>query len=295
MLEEEDEDDVDCLGSGSSNGRNGVGGCQQLDPIAKVTVLQRKDKRHDGVGGPKLDREGRHLMLVKNGEVSRGKPEIFESDESFVEDSVGLPVSEGANLGLGEKENNGPEENGLLQKGAAVPLVNLSAHESGPVGQESPKIRLQRCLDQAQVQEIGLLEYPCMQRSIIPLEVLSSGGIRGEHPKSTEVSSSHLPCINLLVDLNDAACRKRRRRQLSNLLLIQEEMEREDRSRSCSSSSSGETLQSTSLIEREVRATMAVGAELGIQYVPADEQFLRRMIEEEDEECVRSQARDGEA
>lgn len=109
------------------------------------------------------------------------------------------------------------------------------------------------------------------------------------------MNSSHLPCINLLVDLNDAECRKRRRRQLSNLFLIQEELASEARIGTVSSSSSGETLQNSSLIEKEVRATMAVGAKLGVCYTPADEQCLRKMIEVETEEGLREQERVPEA
>lgn len=105
-------------------------------------------------------------------------------------------------------------------------------------------------------------------------EALGRVALRGGVHNQIEVSSSQIPSINLLVNLNDATCRKRKRRQLSNLFLIKEEMARESSSWTCSPSSSsslGETLQSSSLIVREVRATMAVGAEIGVRYSPAYE------------------------
>lgn len=95
------------------------------------------------------------------------------------------------------------------------------------------------------------------------------------------VRCSQLPSINLLVDLNDAGCRRRRRRQLSNLVLTRE-MVNQDRTQVENSVSSTEiSPQSDSQVMHEVRATMAVGGELGINFQPNDEIALRSMIEME--------------
>ncbi|KAG5517528.1 hypothetical protein RHGRI_038060 [Rhododendron griersonianum] len=175
-----------------------------------------------------------------------------------------------------------------MQEGDADFRTHNSAQEDEHVVQASPIIQSQRSLGQTQEKALGYVNDPYLKRSLILSEKLKIAGAHGGIQKSVEASSSHLPCINLLVDLNDAACRKRRRRQLSNLFLIQKEVAREASSGSESFSSSGETLQSNSPIEREVRATMAVGAELGVCYTPADEQCLRRMIQMETEECLQS-------
>lgn len=106
---------------------------------------------------------------------------------------------------------------------------------------------------------------------------MASGGY-SEEPAPL-VRSSHIPSINLLVDLNDVECRRRRRRQLSNLAIIREGME-EDRTRVENSvSSSAVSPQSSSRVIREVRATMEIGGELGINFRPDDDLVLRSMIE----------------
>lgn len=90
-----------------------------------------------------------------------------------------------------------------------------------------------------------------------------------------------------MVDLNKAGCRRRRRRHLTNLVHLREVVDQNSELMghlSSSSSSSGETLQSNSIMHREISASMAVGAELGILFRPNDDVILRTMIEIETQE-----------
>lgn len=50
------------------------------------------------------------------------------------------------------------------------------------------------------------------------------------------------------------------------------------------SSSSDETLQSNSLVRREIMASMAIGSQLGINFLPCDDLILGKMIELESQE-----------
>ncbi|KAI8534949.1 hypothetical protein RHMOL_Rhmol10G0136600 [Rhododendron molle] len=84
------------------------------------------------------------------------------------------------------------------------------------------------------------------------------------------VCSSQNPSINLLVDLNGAPCRKRRR-QLANLIRIREELSKEPNMVEGSSSSSGDLIQTNSRIVEEDRATMAIGGELNVHFLANDD------------------------
>lgn len=99
------------------------------------------------------------------------------------------------------------------------------------------------------------------------------------------VRCSQLPSINLVVDLKDAGCRRRRRRQLSNLATISENVDRNpDLEVSSSSTELEEVMQTNPDVAREVLATMAVGGELGIIFRPNDDLILRKMIEIDSQE-----------
>lgn len=74
------------------------------------------------------------------------------------------------------------------------------------------------------------------------------------------------------------------RRQVSNLVQIYEDLEGEAEKDEIYSFS-GESPQSIALILSEVRATMAVGAELNVKFRPDDELILRKMILLENKEA----------
>lgn len=100
------------------------------------------------------------------------------------------------------------------------------------------------------------------------------------------VRCSQLPSLNLVVDLQDAGCRRRRRRQLSNLASISESIELNPEMLANNSSSvSEESLPTNPEVVREALATMAVGSELGINFRPNDDLILCKMIELESQDA----------
>lgn len=88
---------------------------------------------------------------------------------------------------------------------------------------------------------------------------MGNGGDEIDEDPTEVVRLSQIPSINLMVDLNEAGCRRRRRLQLSHLLLLHEAVDQNPELVMHSSSSSGETPQSNSIVFREVSATMAIG------------------------------------
>lgn len=68
-------------------------------------------------------------------------------------------------------------------------------------------------------------------------------------------------------------------RQLSNLIRIREELSKESSMVDGSSASPGEAIQSDLRIAEEVRATMAIGGELNVNFLPNDDVVLKKMIE----------------
>lgn len=88
-----------------------------------------------------------------------------------------------------------------------------------------------------------------------------------------------------MMDLNDAGCRRRRRRQLANLASLSEEVVPDtEQLESISSFSSGNSNLNDSSVLREVRATMAIGSQLGSNFRPNDDMILGKMIELEAQE-----------
>lgn len=87
-----------------------------------------------------------------------------------------------------------------------------------------------------------------------------------------------VPSINLMVDLNDAGCWKRRRRQLSNLIEIYEERSRDLEVVRSESTSPANSIHSSQRIVDEVRATMAIGSQLHVNFRPNDDLILKKMI-----------------
>ncbi|KAI8558508.1 hypothetical protein RHMOL_Rhmol04G0099800 [Rhododendron molle] len=108
------------------------------------------------------------------------------------------------------------------------------------------------------------------------------------------VRCSQIPSINLLVDLTNAECRRRRRRQMSNLLTLREAADRDPVPEENVSPSSDDSIQSDSAVIREVRATMAIGGELGVKFLPQDDVILNSMIEIEAREYSLALEREAE-
>lgn len=81
-----------------------------------------------------------------------------------------------------------------------------------------------------------------------------------------------------MVDLNNAECRIRRRRQLSSLIQLQDEAEKNPEMVINSSTQSGEIIQNNSVVMREIMATMAIGGQLGMNFLPNDVATLNDMI-----------------
>lgn len=97
------------------------------------------------------------------------------------------------------------------------------------------------------------------------------------------VRLSQIPEINIMVDLNDAECRRRRRRQLSNLLSLHE-LENTQVVVANSTSSVDDSIEDDSVVGREILATLGIGGALGINFQPNSAAALRYMIEEEAKE-----------
>lgn len=87
-----------------------------------------------------------------------------------------------------------------------------------------------------------------------------------------------------MIDLNNADCRRRRRRQLSNLLSLREGGDRTFNHEESDLSSPGDTIQSDSVICREVQATMAIGGQLNVNFLTQDDVIINKMIEIEAQE-----------
>lgn len=253
--EEEDDDVIQSFEEGETNGKVRVGEHLRLNTVAELAVVHGEDQVLDGVGGPKPNFTDKHLMLDR-ASVLAGS----EDFESVVGDSVGL-------------------DEGII--GRPGPLAQAVV-----VSDSSPNL------------DLGLSPRQ-------PFSELGDVGRVGSQPDSTSqnntqpralnelgVCCSQLPSIILLVDLNDAACRKRRRRQLTNLIRIREELSREPSMVDGSSSSSGDSVQSDLRIAEEVRATMEIGGQLNVDFLPNDDVVLRKMIEIEIKEFAH--AREGE-
>lgn len=105
--------------------------------------------------------------------------------------------------------------------------------------------------------------------------------------------SSHSPGFKLVVDLNKADCRRRRRRKLSNLIQIHEENSSESGEEEAVSKSPSDSVESSQHIIDEVRATMAIGAELNVNFLPNDERVLKKMIILESKEAAILRQKEG--
>lgn len=242
---EEDEDDV--LQSNTvvvANEKDVVGENLRLGTGVELAARHGENKKLDRVGGPKLNEADVHLLF------DRGDDQIEQGDfESAVGDSVGLA----------EGMPSGPENQ-------AQPEVDSAHIDLGLVSKSQNYL----------VRELGQVcgvSKPNLGDSI-PIGDQNELG----------VCPSQIPSINLLVDLSDAAGRKRRRRQLTNLLRIREELSKEPSMVDGSPLSSGESVQAESIqtdsrIVDEVRATMAIGGELNVQFLPNDDVVLKKMIE----------------
>ncbi|KAG5524364.1 hypothetical protein RHGRI_031132 [Rhododendron griersonianum] len=273
----EGDDDVEAYSNPAANRIGGLGGS-----VAGIAGVLGTDKVHDGIIGSQLKIADMHLM-----------PELSSTQapsgdfESVVEDSV-------------EALERGVIELGVVGQNVVTPLAHEEAHLANTtpqiVGGPVVPFNVKGSLG---LQALGSTEViddspsPRFENKVHPdVSPVASGGY-SEEPAPL-VRSSHIPSINLLVDLNDVECRRRRRRQLSNLAIIREGME-EDRTRVENSvSSSAVSPQSSSRVIREVRATMEIGGELGINFRPDDDLVLRSMIEIESLEYSQMLEREAE-
>lgn len=96
-----------------------------------------------------------------------------------------------------------------------------------------------------------------------------------------------------MVDLNDVECRRRRRRQLSNLIQIYEDLSGEPGEEESEPNSSIESIKSTHHVIEEVRATMAIGAQLNVNFLPNDDRILKKMITIKSKEAALLREREG--
>ncbi|KAG5521008.1 hypothetical protein RHGRI_033528 [Rhododendron griersonianum] len=251
----EADDDLEVLQKGPTNEKSGVG---EGAGESNSATAHGKEKKGERVGGPKLSTAGRHLMLDKRGVQILS--EDFESliEESAVQDStVGLSAQLETQAPI--KAHELPQDHfnsmdGPVDQLGASQEVGRAQERTPFVGSRSSNPNLE-------------MKSPVME---VPEENL---------PNQLVVRSSQLPCINLLVDLNNTDCRKRRRRQLNNLLRIREDLDRDSSSEEASQSLSDDISQVSPSIINEVRATMAIGGELDINFLPNDNETLNRMIE----------------
>lgn len=248
-----------------------VGESSRNDHVPKLAKKLSKDIVDERVWGSKYERAEKHLMLDRVEAILN--PEVFDSCESVVKDSVGPNYCGENELGLVDSGPLQRKDNIALAQEVSNQLIQ---RDFGPILQ----VQSNRGSETQQLGQQG--EFSEQNYSITRSQ--EREGNLGDDQNHISVRLSQIPSINIIVDLNDAACRKRGRRQLSNLIHIQDEVDRESRSETVYSSSD-DTIQSSALIIREVRATMMVGSQLGVLYTDRDNQTLRKMIEMENEEC----------
>ncbi|KAG5537241.1 hypothetical protein RHGRI_024627 [Rhododendron griersonianum] len=282
---EQEDDDVAVLASAPTNGKDEVGeGAGGSDPAA----AHGKKKKDVRVGGPKRTNSGGHLLLDK-GDMQG----ISEEFESLVEDSVDQLNGLDSNVGL--VKDSVDQLNGLNSD------VGLAAHSMSPIKAHKSPLVHPKAIDGPVVnmdKEVGCIQGRPSKEGIRPTTSLAVRSSLSESPTESstnqlEVHSSQIPSINLMVDLNNTECRKRRRRQLSNLIRIREELDREPCSEDISQPSSEDQSQANLMILNEVKASMAVGGELGVNFLPYDDETLRRMIQLEIQEYSLMTEREG--
>ncbi|KAG5549336.1 hypothetical protein RHGRI_014628 [Rhododendron griersonianum] len=273
---EDEDDDVEAPKRDPPRERERGSGSMGQDNIGVVAGLHGMDKDFAGVLDAKADE---HLM--PKAVVVQMASEGFES---FVRDSVGLEVVEG----LG-RMSNGPEIQELGQEaedsGRMVGHDNVgytSVIRGNELGRESPGV-VPDSLSPSQVLVVHLGDNQMEgDTDLIRDDLRGVEAIEREEGGLLVPRSPQVPQINLVVDLNNPACRKRRRRQRSNLLSL---CEGELSGNSVNpAASQGEPIQRNALIFSEVQATMAIGGKLNIHFNSDDEIFLRKMIEIETQE-----------
>lgn len=87
--------------------------------------------------------------------------------------------------------------------------------------------------------------------------------------------------ISLAVDLSNAGQRRSRRRQVLNLASIQELAENGSQLEESPVAGTDGAIQSDQEVECEIRATLEVGAALGLELPPNSEVILRDLIQSE--------------
>ncbi|KAG5522231.1 hypothetical protein RHGRI_034421 [Rhododendron griersonianum] len=252
-----DEDDVAKYPAAATN-RNGVVGAG-WDSLVGGAAMHGKDKVGAECRDHKHVNADKHLMLEKTGSLA-----LLGDFESRVGDSV-----EGELGSLAQP---------IAQKGK----TDLPSRD-GPIGLS---IEPSTGGFGAQVSHIS-------ESLISPVLVQHDDSASFHSGDDTQmVRVSQIPSINLMVDLNDADCRRRRRRQLSNLLSLREATDPTPAEND--PSSPDDSIQSDSAVSREVRATMAIGGMLGVNFLPKDDMLLNTMIEIEAKEYSLALEREAE-
>ncbi|KAG5522624.1 hypothetical protein RHGRI_034693 [Rhododendron griersonianum] len=257
-----EDDDVERHKVGETNRKEGIGA--GWDNVVDGVAVHGTDKEGAGCRAPKHVRADKHLMLGKSStsvKLGEFESQVGDSVDQLEEASVlGSVAQMLAHVGEIEPDaRTGPggpsSDNGLGEDEAQMSHVSDSI--ISPLLDQSEEIERDPC-------GVGSLMVRCSQ----------------------------VPSINLTVDLNNADCRRRRRRQLSNLLVLREEADSDPVENV--SASSEDTIQNDSAIYREVRATMAIGGELGVNFLPKDDIILNTMIEIEAREFSLALEREAE-
>lgn len=241
-----------------------------------------------GIGGSKQENGGGHLML--GSAKSNASSEDFESR---VEDSVELDHGVETRLGLLAQNNLENQDSYLAQEGT----IDLDRGDGlGGPGSDPKILGRSPFGTNYSSQEKLLIRKEGAGHSVIlkDMRYPAEGCVDGDlqEARVDYVRCSQLPSLNLVVDLHDSGCRRRRRRQLSNLASISEALETNPElvANRCSPSAE-ESPPTNPEVVREVRATMAVGGELGINFNPNDDLILSRMIELESQEYPQARER----
>lgn len=195
-----------------------------------------------------------------------------EGCESIVGDSLDDLVTNGPDLGQLAQRNSEVIDEGLHQNRSE----DLGPFALGSLSNPLKEMGLQSPSNS--VNRDGEFESGAVKlEDDDPINLTGFDGVAGKEINSCVnsfiiptdlVRISQSPGINLMVDLKDAGCRRRRRRQLSKLMTLHEVEEKCQEVVADTYSSEEDPIQSNSPVEREVLATMAIGNALGIKFQP---------------------------
>lgn len=166
--------------------------------------------------GSRLKLAGEHLMPVRTGNLDRSNG--FELKvENLVEEG------EKSGLGISDCCSIGPSQRIPLAQDKEVSAAHLLGHigfvnSSNPIKEvgladKSPSDNIE---SSSEIRAVNLGE------DFEAAESAANKGAANHNGQQVLVNSSQIQGINIMVDLNDAGCRRRRRRQISNMLSLHE-------------------------------------------------------------------------